>query len=367
MKTLLFASILSVVLSSTPRAEGTVIRMGLVGNPFDKPLASGILGYAQEHKLFEQEFEKDGIRVQWEFYKGTGPAINEGLAGGKVDIASYGDLPAILGKSGGIPTRLIVPGSVGQNIYVGVKPGSTFRTIEDLKGKRVGYMRGTYLHLSWVKLLRSHGLQERDFKAFNLSQTDGCVALEAGHVDAYVGTNVLLDLKRKGGARILYSTNTDREETRPVKGFSAVVATEGFLRAHPDLARRWVAVYVRAAKASLEESYRETWIQGVAKPGYGIETVREDQGTLSLAEQNAPIFDARYLARLTEGVQAASSAGLIRRPIEVPRWIEGSYLAAAIATESPGWGRGFPAVSLPTVKQAASGAKPAVASRKPKP
>jgi len=330
-----------------------VIRMGLVGNPFDKPIASGILGYAQDHKLFEQEFEKDGIKVQWEFYKGTGPAINEGLASSNVDIASYGDLPAILGKSGGIPTKLVAPGSVGQNIYVGVKPKSPFKTILDLKGKRVGYMRGTYLHLSWVKLIKSLGLSEKDFKTFNLSQTDGCVALEAGHVDAYVGTNVILDLRRKGGARVLYSTNDLDPSARRFQGFSAVVASEGFLREHPDLARRWLTVYVKAAKASLEESYRETWIQGVARPGYALETVREDVGPLPLAEQNAPVFDARYLNRLKEGVETAAQAGLTRKAIDLGAWIDRSYLDAALAKEAPSWAKGWAGFPAPSVRTTA--------------
>src|ERR1035437_4249286 len=87
-----------VAVTAPMSASPVEIHLGVVGNPFDKPIATGILGYAQEHRLFETEFANDGIAIKWDFYKGTGPAINEGLANGGVDITSYGDLPGILGK-----------------------------------------------------------------------------------------------------------------------------------------------------------------------------------------------------------------------------------------------------------------------------
>jgi sulfonate transport system substrate-binding protein len=323
------------------------IRLGMVGNPFDKPVATGILGYAQEHRLFETEFAKDGIAIEWDFFKGTGPAINEGLANGGIDIASYGDLPGILGRSGGIDTRLIVPGSVGQNIYVAVPPKSTIKSLLELKGKRIGYLKGTYLHLSWVRLVRGLGLSEKDFKVFNLSQTEGVAALQGGQIDAYVGVSTFLDLADRGGARILYASNTHDAKAREIQGFSVVVSSGRFATEHPDILQRWVNVYVRAAAATLDENRRDEWIKLGAKPGYAENEIRRDLADNSLAEQNAPVFDQRYLGKLGLGVKASQEAGLIRREIDIPKWIDRGFLDKALRTEASGvvWAKGFSALA----------------------
>jgi len=212
------------------------IRLGLVGNPYNKPLAAGVLGHAQEKGILEEEFARDGVKVTWTFYKGTGPAINEALANNKVDIAAYGDLPGILGKAAGIDTRLIIPGPVSQNIYLAVGPGTPYKSARDLKGKRVGYHKGTYMHLSFVRLARSLGLAEKDFKIFNLSIPDGNAALQAGHIDAYVGTNTLVQLSERGAVRLLYHTDGADPKKRELQGFSVVVATGRFLKENPDVA-----------------------------------------------------------------------------------------------------------------------------------
>jgi sulfonate transport system substrate-binding protein len=347
--------------SAAVSAAPVEIHLGVVGNPFDKPIATGILGYAQEHRLFETEFAKEGIAIKWDFYKGTGPAINEGLANGGVDITSYGDLPGILGKAGGIDTRLVVPGSVGQNIYVAVPPKSTIKSLLELKGKRIGYLKGTYLHLSWVRLVRSLGLSEKDFKVFNLSQTEGVAALQGEQLDAYVGVNTFLELADRGGARILYASNTRDAKAREIQGFTVVVASKRFASEHPDLLQRWVNVYVRASVAVLDENRREDWIKLAIKPGYAEAEIRRDIADNSLAEQNAPVFDERFLSKLRLGVRASQEAGLIRHDIDIPQWIDRSFLDKALRTEGTKavWAKGFSAnADIVDRKTVVAGAKP---------
>src|SRR3978361_1734677 len=43
--------------------------------------------------ILEEEFKADGIKVEWTFLRGAGPAVNELFANGLADIASLGDLP----------------------------------------------------------------------------------------------------------------------------------------------------------------------------------------------------------------------------------------------------------------------------------
>ena len=59
--------------------------------------------------LLEEEFKKDGIKIQWTFLRGAGPAVNELFANGLLDSSHLGDLPSVVGRAStarapGLPT-----------------------------------------------------------------------------------------------------------------------------------------------------------------------------------------------------------------------------------------------------------------------
>ena len=64
-----------------------------------QPSAGGVVDVLRSQQLLEQEFAKDGIHIDWRFFKGAGPVINEALANGQADFAYLGDLAAIIGKT----------------------------------------------------------------------------------------------------------------------------------------------------------------------------------------------------------------------------------------------------------------------------
>ena len=108
-------------------AKPTVIRLAspLVGTG-NRPVPYGnYYATTQTLGLLEKEFQKDGIKVQWNNFKGAGPAINESYANGLVDITWLGDLPALIGKASRLDTKLIAIGGSEDNTYLAVPTGST--------------------------------------------------------------------------------------------------------------------------------------------------------------------------------------------------------------------------------------------------
>jgi sulfonate transport system substrate-binding protein len=138
-------------------------------------------------------FADQGIKIQWNFFKGAGPVINEAFANGQVDLAYLGDLAAIIGKSNGLDTRLLSATRVKQ--YLGVVPGSGIKTLQDLKGKRVAIFRGTASQLSFDAALASQGLSEKDLKVINLDFNAAVAALAAKQIDASWGSSGLTHCK----------------------------------------------------------------------------------------------------------------------------------------------------------------------------
>lgn len=80
--------------------------------------------------LLEKEFKPDGIEVEWTFARGAGPAVNELFSNDLADITLLGDLPSIIGKAGGLKTRLLAAAGLN-NLYLAVPADSSARDVKD--------------------------------------------------------------------------------------------------------------------------------------------------------------------------------------------------------------------------------------------
>ena len=50
-----------------------------------------------EHYLDQEFKDQPDLKIEWSFFKGAGPAVNEALANNQLDFAIQGDLPEIIG------------------------------------------------------------------------------------------------------------------------------------------------------------------------------------------------------------------------------------------------------------------------------
>lgn len=302
-----------------------VIRLGWVGNKYDKPFTGGVIGYIQEKQLWEKEFAKDGIKIEWNFFKGTGPAINEAVANNKLDFASSGDLPSTAGRAGGLPTRVILGRGVGGGKrFILVAAGSNIRKPADLKGKRITFQKGTYAHLAWNRyardVLKIDG--EKDAKVYSLTGGDQEVALASGSVDAIYGGS--LDLVYKGQARVLDTISVSRY---PVLGVNAgsIYTTQSFIDKYPEIVYRWVKVYLKAVDELYKDENQELIYRLGTKSGSSLKSVKEsdDGGDLRLGE--LPFFDELYRKAVEKAIADEVSFRLIRKPFPVDAWWDRSF------------------------------------------
>jgi sulfonate transport system substrate-binding protein len=81
--------------------------------------------------------------VKWVEFA-SGPPMLEALNAGSIDIARTGDVPPVVAQAAGIPI-VYIGGSApkDQSSAVLVKRDSPIRTIQDLKGKKVGFTKSS--------------------------------------------------------------------------------------------------------------------------------------------------------------------------------------------------------------------------------
>lgn len=311
-----------------------VIRIGSAyGGGYGKPFSSGTIGIVHGRGLLEKEFEKDGIKVEWYFFKGAGPATNEAIANNTLDFAYEGDFPSIVGKAGGLKTRIIAAGSVRSDVFILVPNDSPIKSIKELKGKKVGIFKGINSNLTFNRLLKANGLDEKDLRLYNFGTTEIEAALASKDIEAGVGGLRTRDL---GLTKVLFSTTPAIKALDPQKvpddwkTAGQFLVIEDFARKYPDIVKRVVRVYVDAAKWGSEEKNRNELFKLWAQVGTPYSLIKEQNGGKSGKYINTPLLDDFFVNHYRGGIEYAKTNKFIRNNIDLNQWIDRSYLDAAL-------------------------------------
>ena len=194
--------------------------------------------------LLEKEFAKDGIGIRWVQTLGSNKAL-EFLSAGSIDFGSTAGAAALVGKINGNPIKSIYVFSRPEWTALVTRKDTAITKPADLKGKRVAVTRGTDPHIFLVRALQGAGLTERDITPVLLQHPDGKTALIRGDVDAWAGLDPMMaQAEIEDGARLFYR-NPDANT------WGILNVRQEFLKDHPDLVQRTLAVYEEARKYSL--------------------------------------------------------------------------------------------------------------------
>jgi sulfonate transport system substrate-binding protein len=194
--------------------------------------------------LMEKEFAKDGISIRWVQTLGSNKAL-EFLNAGSIDFGSTAGSAALLARINGNPLKSIYVYSQPEWTALVTRKDTAINKITDLKGKRVAVTRGTDPHIFLVRALLSVGMTEHDIVPVLLQHPDGKIALIRGDVDAWAGLDPMMaQAEIEDGARLFY-------RNKEANTWGILNTREAFLKEHPDLVQRVLAVYEEARKYSL--------------------------------------------------------------------------------------------------------------------
>jgi sulfonate transport system substrate-binding protein len=165
-------------LSRQVRAQAVVkeIRIGYQKN--------GVLVIARQQATLEKHFASQGIAVKW-VELSSGPPMLEAMNVGSIDYGAVGDSPPVFAQSAGAAIVYAAgqPITNGQGILV--PSDSPIRSIADLKGKRVGFTKGSSAHNIVVQTLEKANLTYADITPVYLTPPDAGPAFANGSIDAW--------------------------------------------------------------------------------------------------------------------------------------------------------------------------------------
>ena len=142
-------------------------------------------------------------RAEWAEF-GSGNLMLEAVAAGSLDLAYGSEVPPTFAALSGARIRIVAvaQGDVNEQVVL-VPSGSPARSIADLRGKRVGYVRATTTHYYLFRMLEEAGLSWSDIQPVNLSPADGQAAFRAGNLEAWAIYGYSVPLAKQAGARVL--------------------------------------------------------------------------------------------------------------------------------------------------------------------
>lgn len=303
------------------------IRLGVPGAGVGGKPKVGYSYVASAHLrgVLEEEFKKDGIKVKWIFFPGAGPALNEALANGKVDFgAGHGDLPAIVGRSTGLKTKLLfVAGRFGP-VYFTVPADSSAKSLADLKGKTISVFKGTNAQLILGRLLRKYGFTEKDFRIISQDTYSAQTSLATGDIDGTITSPWTLELR--GVAKRIIEIRKDPNLNGPLSFW----VTEDFEKKYPGVVQRVVTTLIKQDEWSSREANRDAQYKLWAQSGTPYLDYKKDWADADLKDRNSPYWDDYAINSLKKSVQQSIDFKLIRRPVTVDNWIEPKYLNTAL-------------------------------------
>jgi sulfonate transport system substrate-binding protein len=168
---------------------------------------NGVLVIARQRATLENHFEPQGIDVKWVEFS-SGPPMMEAMNVGSVDYGAVGDSPPVFAQAAGAAIVYAAgqPITNGQGILV--PQNSTIRSIADLKGKRVGFTKGSSAHNVIVQTLEKAGLTYNDITPIYLTPPDAGPAFANGSIDAWSIWDPYFTIgETKQGGRVLVNAD----------------------------------------------------------------------------------------------------------------------------------------------------------------
>jgi sulfonate transport system substrate-binding protein len=336
MRTLI-PSLLLLAAGAAPIAAAdnpTVIRIGYPGVAYDgySPVGVNPAGALASKGLLDDEFKKDGIKIEWTFFPGAGPALNEALANHLLDFAAgLGDLPAIVHRAGGLRTELLAANARRQNTYIIVPDDSRAKELKDLIGKRLALQKGTNGSLAWSKIVKDAGLTEDQFKVINLDPATARGAIAAKDIDGYIGGTDVFPLVARGVGRVVYTTSGRNPS---LERFTNLYVTEDFEHKYPAVVQRFVDVFVKEAAWESNEDNRTDVFKVWAKNGEPISDFKTDYGKDTLASHLSPLLDEQFYNHFNQAIKLSVEFKFIRNEFDLGTWVNDKYLKQALKDDN---------------------------------
>ena len=306
------------------------IRIGYQGGP------DWLLYTARDLKLFE----KEGLAPTLVKFV-AGPPMIAAAESKSIDVSFLGIVPFLRGVSQGLDWVII---GLGEGAYAEglvARKGADIVTLADLKGKRIGYLKGTTAHFGIMMTLRQAGMRADDVTLVDMPPAEQLAAMAKGDIDAaMVWEPWVQRMVREANGRVV-AREGDLGILANAGGFSvrrdwlqenretAVRFVRALLAAYDIVLKdRKLAIAAGAQEMGISETWVEAIYQDVPPPRMNLWT--DPRYRFSLVKRSELHRRFTMLARFL------LAEGIIPNHVDMSDILDASVIAEALRTRKQG-------------------------------
>lgn len=262
-------------------------------------------------------------KVEFSVLQG-GNKVMEALAANQIDLGAGSQIPplsASLASNGGNFKVIAVRyGSTLQQELIAA-PGSEIKSVDELKGKKVGYVKNTTAHYFLSKMLTNAGLTWNDIEALPLSTSDGATAIVSGDIDAWASYDNSIRVPKEKGATTIESAQNILSGNYLFYASIQAIDDEAYHAAIEDWLHRWHEAHQWARENSKEwaEYYAPTINQSVEEYLTQFEEQNTDKFFACKPITDAVVADEQDIADTFE------SLGVFEQHIDTEKFFDFSF------------------------------------------
>lgn len=258
--------------------------------------------------LWARNVQPKGVKIEYKYF----PVFTDmltALNSGKIDLTEIGDIGAVQSYvNGGKVQAVAVTEPNAENCGLLVPKESNVRQFDDLKGKKIAFLKSTNSYIAFLHQVKAAGLKESDFHIVEITGPPANKAFQSGQLDAYYSIDPnLSDLVEKTGGREITSCKSAGVENR-----YPYVATKAAIEDKP----KAVAAVVKAVADNI------AWIQAnpdrqaallAPKLGFSESAIKTTYARGATALQPA---DAAFYATEQPVIDELVAAKIVARPVK---------------------------------------------------
>lgn len=299
---------------SAPSMADTTIRLGLQSVPTD------VLYQAKD---WAKPYD---LTTDISSYSSAGDSLKAFVAG-RIDVVS-GGAARLVTMAALQPEKFFI---VAANQYGGdryglmVGPNTDYKTIEDLKGKKIGVVSGSGAHGTFMVYLEKNNLSPSDFQFVNMKVEDIAAAVNRSVVDAGLAWEPQVAIAEVGGLT---------KRLLSMKGISEspnfILASREYAKSNPDGLVRYIASLIDMSEfiASSPKETGELIATQLGKTGVSMDPKAMEMAVSRIVVD--PKIEERLLDELPPIAEPMISAGRIKSMPDFKSLVDTSFYEKAV-------------------------------------
>lgn len=205
--------------------------------------------------MTEGLLSKEGIEQSWESF-GTSSARMTAVMSGGVDIACTGIVSALALMARGARqfSIIAIPETFGR--VEGLIGRENVKSLDDLKGKKVGVTFASSAHLLVLDIMNQQGLTDDDVTVLNVPAPELPAAMQSGQIDVAAAWTPQFDhiLRQPGATLLADDTAFSLYESHQVTpGPDVLIVRRAFAGQNPDAVKAYLRAYFQACEYLRDE------------------------------------------------------------------------------------------------------------------